>query len=314
LVSKGDFVLKPTGYIDLPGHLGEGGFDHAAVHSGLARMYVAHTANNSLDVIDTKGDRYLHSIPGLAGVAGVLVSEQSDLVFSSNRTENSIALFMPGSESTLEKVTVGLHPNGLAFDEQRGLLLSAHVGDADIPASFTVALVDLTSRQVVTSIPVPGRTRWVIFDPDAELFYVNISSPPQIAVIDPRTPDRVTREIAIPAAGPHGLDMDLPTRRLFCACDDGRLICLNADTGEILAQSPLSGKPDVIFHNLSCGHLYVAVGDPGVIDLFDARTLQLLETVPTEKGAHTLGFDQDRNKIYAFCPLTHRAVVFSDPG
>lgn len=307
-------MLKPTGYVDLPEHLGEGGFDHAAVHPGLARLYVAHTANNSLDVIDTGEDRYLHSIPGLAGVAGVLVSEQSDLIFSSNRAENSIALFMPGSESTLEKVTVGVRPNGLAFDEQRGLLLSAHVGDADIPDSFTVALVDLTARQVVASIPVPGRTRWAIFDPAAEVFYVNISSPSRIAVIDPRIPDRVAREIAIPAAGPHGLDMDLPTRRLFCACDDGMLISLNADTGEMLARASLSGKPDVIFLNPSCGHLYVAVGDPGVIDLFDARTLQLLETVPTEKGAHTLGFDRGSNKIYAFCPATHRAAVFSDPG
>jgi DNA-binding beta-propeller fold protein YncE len=307
-------VLRPTGFVDLPEHLGDGGFDHAAVHTGLARLYVAHTVNNSLDVIDTGEDRYLHSIPGLAGVAGVLVSEQSDLVFTSNRAENSIALFMPGSESTLEKVTVGVRPNGLAFDEQRGLLLSAHVGDADLPASFTVALVDLIGRQVVASIPVPGRTRWAIFDPAAEVFYVNISSPPQIAVIDPRTHDRVVRELAVPAAGPHGLDLDLPTRRLFCACDDGMLICLHADTGEILAQSRLSGKPDVIFHNPSSGHLYVAVGDPGVIDLFDARTLGLLETVPTEKGAHTLGFDQGRSKIFAFCPATYRAAVFFDPG
>jgi DNA-binding beta-propeller fold protein YncE len=307
-------VLKQTGYIDLPGHLGAGGFDHAAVHPGLARLYVAHTANDSLDVIDTGEDAYLHSIPGLTGVAGVLVSEQSDLVFSSNRAENSIAMFMPGSESTLEKITVGIRPNGLAFDEQSGLLLSAHVGDPEIPVSFTVALVDIAGRQVIASIPVPGRTRWAIFDPAAEVFYINISDPPQIVVIDPRASDHVARVIAVPAAGPHGLDLDLTGRRLFCACDDGMLISLNADTGEILAQAPLSGKPDVIFLNPACGHLYVAVGDPGVIDLFDARTLQLLETVPTEKGAHTLGFDQLRHKIYSFLPSTHRAEVFSDPG
>ena len=307
-------MLKQMGYIDLPGHLDAGGFDHAAVHPGLARLYVAHTANDSLDVIDTGEDAYLHSIPGLTGVAGVLVSEQSDLVFSSNRAENSIAMFMPGSESTLEKITVGIRPNGLAFDEQRGLLLSAHVGDPETPGSFTVALVDVIARQVIASIPVPGRTRWAIFDPATEVFYVNISSPPQIVVIDRRAPEKVTRVIAVPAAGPHGLDLDLTGRRLFCASDDGMLVSLNADTGEILAQAPLSGKPDVIFLNPPIGHLYVAVGDPGVIDLFDAHTLQRLETVPTEKGAHTLGFDQLRNKIYAFLPGTHRAEVFSDPG
>jgi ABC-type glycerol-3-phosphate transport system substrate-binding protein len=74
----------------------------------------------------------------------------------------------------------------------------------------------------------------------------------------------------------------------------------------------LSGVPDVIFYNKSYHHLYVAVGDPGVMDVFDTRTLQRLESVVTEKDAHTLGFDAQRNKIYAFLPQTHRAMVFID--
>jgi hypothetical protein len=40
--------------------------------------------------------------------------------------------------------------------------------------------------------------------------------------------------------------------------------------------------------------------------------MQLIETVPTEKGAHTLGFDPDRNRVYAFLPQTHRAQIFQE--
>ena len=305
-------MLKQTGYIDLPEHQGTGGFDHAAVHAGLRRLYVAHTANSALDVLDTDSDTYLHSIPGLSGIAGVLVSETSGWVFTSNRGENSVGMFMPKSESSLEKVSVGIYPNGLAFDDQRGLLLSAHVGDPAIPDSSTVALVDVAGRRVQNTILVPGRTRWTIFDPAAKVFYVNISNPALIAVIDPRVPDRILRVYTIPAEGPHGLDLDLLNHRLFCACDNGVVFTLDADTGEIQAQAALSGKPDVLFYNSTCLHLYVAIGDPGVIDVFDVQTLQRLETVPTEKGAHTLGFDPVRNKIYAFLPNTHRAIVFND--
>ena len=147
----------------------------------------------------------------------------------------------------------------------------------------------------------------------SKVFYVNIANPPQIAVIDPQTPDRIARVFNIPAEGPHGLDLDISDRRLFCACDSGKLFSLDADSGEILAQAPLSGKPDVLFNNPTRRHLYVAVGDPGVIDVFDSLTLQLLETVTTEKGAHTLGFDPLRNKLYAFLPNSHRADVFNDP-
>lgn len=74
----------------------------------------------------------------------------------------------------------------------------------------------------------------------------------------------------------------------------------------------LSGTPDVIFFNPALGRLYVAIGDPGVIDVVDTEAMRRLETVSTEKGAHTLAFDDSRNKVYAFAPQTHRALVFAD--
>jgi hypothetical protein len=51
--------IEHIGYIELPRHDKPGGFDHAAVHGGLGRLYVAHTANSTLDVIDCRAQRYL---------------------------------------------------------------------------------------------------------------------------------------------------------------------------------------------------------------------------------------------------------------
>jgi DNA-binding beta-propeller fold protein YncE len=165
---------------------------------------------------------------------------------------------------------------------------------------------------MIHSIPVPGRTRWTVFDPQAGVFYVNISDPAQIVVIDANHPTTLARSFEIPFAGPHGLDLDLDRRRLFCACDGKKLVSLEASTGRIQDELDLSGVPDVIFFNPARKHLYVAIGDPGVIDVFDTETMGLIETVPTEKGAHTLGFDPERNIVYAFLPQTHRAVVYQD--
>ena len=58
---------------------------------------------------------------------------------------------------------------------------------------------------------------------------------------------RIEFRYAIPSAGPHGLDLDLDSHRLFCACDSGELITLGARSGKVLAQNPLSGSPDVVF-------------------------------------------------------------------
>ena len=140
--------LEHKGYIELPRHDKPGGFDHAAVHGGLGRLYVAHTANSALDIIDCRAQQYLHSTPGLPGVAGALVSEAENLVFTSNRQANAVGILSAVSGDLLGTVPVGLGPNGLAYDPTRNLLLAANVGDPAIPGSETVSLVDT---------PRPGR-------------------------------------------------------------------------------------------------------------------------------------------------------------
>jgi len=303
-----------AGYIDLPPHLTAGGFDHAAVHHRTGRVYVAHTANDAIDIIDGWRRRYLGSISGLAAVAGALVSDEHDLVFTSNRGEDTIGIFSVADDTSVVKVPVGVRPNGLAYDARRRRLLAANVGDPAIPDSFTVSIVDVAANRRVVDVPVAGRTRWAVFDRETEVFHVNIADPPQIVVMDPRDPVAVQRVVPIPSAGPHGLDLDPSTRRLFCACDGQQLIVVHADSGNTMHRAAISGVPDVVFFNAALRRLYVAIGDPGVIEIFDTETMRRRQTVRTEPGAHTLAFDASANTVYAFLPDTHRAVVYVDRG
>jgi DNA-binding beta-propeller fold protein YncE len=293
-------TLERIGEIPLPAHHAPGGFDHAAGHGARREMYVAHTANDALDVIDGSALKYLRSLPGLEGVAGALVSEEHDLVFTST--------------AGLTKVAVGVKPNGLAYDPGRGLLLAANVGDPSRPGSFTVSMVDVRARAMIADIPVAGRTRWTVFDAQAGCFYVNIAEPAQIAIVESASPGRVAGAFPVAAVGPHGLDLDAATRRLFCACDGGALVALDAGTGIELARAELAGSPDVIFFNRARRHLYVAIGDPGSIEVFETDGLRRIEQIRTEPGAHTLGFDQTHDTVYAFLPESHRALVFRDRG
>jgi len=305
-------AMKNVGYIDLPEHRGAGGFDHADIHLPSGRLYVAHTGNDAIDMIDSGRDRYIESMSGLKAVAGALVSEARGLVFTSNRGENTVSVFAPGAERDAFKIEVGVKPNGLAFDSVRGTLIAANVGDPSIPGSHTVSVVDVERRQRIAEVKVPGRTRWAIYDSARQMFFVNIASPARIIAIDARDPTKISKEYEVPAAGPHGLDLDPVTGRLFCACDAGVLLAIDAASGRALGDVALSGAPDVIFLNPQLGRLYVAIGDPGVIDVINVSTMRREEVVPTEAGAHTLALDRKRNKVYAFLPQSHRAAVFVD--
>ena len=303
--------IRHVGFVELPPNVKAGGFDHAAVDESTGRIYVAHTANDAVDVIDVGARRHVRSIPDLPAVAGALVAGP-DLMFTSNRAENTVGLFTTANDARVEKVAVGIRPNGLAYDPQRARLLVAHVGDPGIAGSFTVSVIDVRARKRIADLAVPGRTRWAIYDPVADAFHVNIAEPPQIIVVEAADPVRIRRVAAIPHAGPHGLDIDVTRRRLFCACDAGVLVAVDADSGKLLETHPLSGVPDVVFFNAAFDHLYVAIGEPGVMEVFETAALVRRETVKTEAGAHTISFDPRRNIVCAFLPATHRAAVYAD--
>jgi len=180
--------LLLIGHVALPKHEGKGAFDHAAVHAASGHVYVAHTANDAVDVFDPASRKHLFSVPRLPGVAGVLVSDEAQLVITSNRAENTIGVFAPGPDPQVLKIAVGVQPNGLAYDHGRRLILAANVGDPQIPGSQTISMVDLDAQAMLAEIRVPGRTRWAVYDPDAQVFYVNIADPAQIVIVDARNP------------------------------------------------------------------------------------------------------------------------------
>src|SRR5438876_1159203 len=83
-------------------------------------------------------------------------------------------------------------------------------------------------------------------DRASDAVYANIREPAQIVVIDPAAL-RIERAIDVPAAGPHGLALDGP--RLLCAADAGVLVTLDSRSGRVLAELPLPGEPDVLWHD-----------------------------------------------------------------
>ncbi len=302
--------LVRAGFIPLPPGA-RPGFDHADVYrggAGTGRLYLAHTGAGRVDVIDCDAGVYLRSLPDHPGVAGVLVDAGQDLLFTSDRDAARVSVYRCSDEELLAQVPVGAHPNGLAYDRVRGRLFAFNLGE---PAgqNCTASVIDLDSCRVVSAIALPGRPRWAAYDTATGQIFANIREPAQILAIDPDHL-RIDRAINVPAQGPHGLWID--GQRLFCAADGGSLVVINRDTAAVLATVTLPGAPDVVMHDAGLAHLYVAVGQPGVICVVDTEQFDLLETVPTEDGAHTIAADTQNHAVYAFLPGSGGATIYAD--
>ena len=70
--------------------------------------------------------------------------------------------------------------------------------------------------------------------------------------------------------------------------------------------------PDAIWYNPDRSHLYVAIGQPGVVAVLDTREMAVVQEIATEPGAHTTAFDRARQRLYVFLPRTCVAAVYAE--
>jgi serine/threonine-protein kinase len=300
-------TLVRTGFVRLL-QGAQPGFDHADVYRARRRLFVAHTGADRVDVIDCVRRVHVRTLDDLPGVAGVLVDEEHNLLFTSDRDAARVSVFRCSDEQLVDRVGVGAHPNGLAYDRSRRRLYAFNLGEP-LGKKCTASVIDLESSGVVTELPLPGRPRWALYDEQRDRIYANIRDPAQIVVIDPESCS-IAAQLDVPSEGPHGLSLD--SGRLFCAADGGALVVLDPDTGDVLASLPLPGVPDVVMHDAPEHVLYVAIGDPGVICSFDSSLLRPLGTVETERGAHTTCWDPVGRGLYVFCPESGGAAVYEE--
>ena len=294
-------ALILRGYIDLPAHT-TGGFDHGDVDQASGRVFVAHTANGTIEVVDGVNPIHLATLPDCPEASGVLCVQELGLTFAAARGAGMVLLIDSRSLAIRRKISVGPKPNGLAWDSARRQLLVADVED------FRARIFSLDGDLVATAA-LSGRPRWCVYDRVSDRFLINVREPAAVDVLAAGTGDRVG-SISIPSAGPHGMDLDDAAGQAFVAADGGEVVRLDLATDQPNGATSIEGEPDAIWLNRRRHRLYVAIGKPGVIDVVDTAALSVVEQIQTEEGAHTTAFDPVRERLYVFMPRSCRAAVY----
>lgn len=297
--------LTHTASIPLPPHAPGGGFDHGDVDAATGRVFVAHTAGGTVEVIDGAGMSHDGTIPGCPEASGVLCAPRERRVFAAARGAGTVLVIDADSHGVAGEIIVGPKPNGLAWDRRRGRLLVADVQDS------RARLADPRANTVVRETALPGRPRWCVYDAARDRFLINVRDPACVAVLEAGTA-ALTARWPVSSSGPHGLDLDPERRRAFVACDGGRVVALDLDTGREVAGAAIPGEPDAIWYNPDRLHLYVAIGQPGIVAVLDTREMAVVEEIATEAGAHTTAFDRARQRLYVFLPRTCAAAVYAE--
>jgi DNA-binding beta-propeller fold protein YncE len=295
--------LATVGIIEIPNAAGSA-FDHGAFDPKTRRVFIAHTARDCVKVIDHDAQKHITTLPGFPGAAGAVADNGEILI--TNRGSASLAWVDAVSFRTKAVFKTGARPNGAAIVSRAALGIVACIGDErETP---TLQSLELDSLEQVT-IELPGRPRWCVTDAAAMRVFLCIREPSMVLVAS--LPDlRPVAKWKLPSGGAHGLDIDHSRGRLYAACDDGALVEIDSNSGEVSNVWPITGPPDVTFFNPSSGLVHVAIGEPGLVETIDPRTGDAVRTM-TGAGAHTTVLVPP-DRLYVISPQHGGVLVLSD--
>ncbi len=271
----------------------QGRIDHMSIDLKGQRLFVAALGNDSLEVIDLKANKRVHTIPGLAEPQGIAYVPSTNRLFVANAKDGSVRAFDAASWKMLKSLSYGEDADNLRLDAGSGHLWVGY-GEGAL-GEFDEEVAKLTD------IKLGAHPESFQLEKNGPRIFVNLPASRKIAVVDRKT-GLVSGSWG--TGGPLSnfpMALDEQNRRLFVITRiPARLIVLDTAQGKRVMSLPAIGDCDDVFYDARRRRIY-AIGGEGGISVFqqsDADHYTELGRVKTVGGARTGFYSPELDKLY----------------
>ena len=271
---------------------GEGFWDYLTIDPARHRLFVGRSTR--VQAIDVRSGKVVGEIPDTPGIHGVALAADLGRGFTSNGRDSSVTVFDLNSLATLRRIPIDAQgPDAILYDAVSKRVFTFNGRSRDATA------IDAVSGGVIGNLALGGRPEAAVADGRGKIF-VNLEDSGAVVRFDARSLRIEGRWPLAPGTGPSGLAMDREHRRLFSACDNERMIVLDADSGRMIAAPPIGKGVDGAAFDASEGLVLSSNGEGtlSVIHEDSPERFHLLGHVPTQRGARTLALDPRTHRIY----------------
>ncbi|GAC1592314.1 MAG: hypothetical protein NVS3B8_06030 [Chitinophagaceae bacterium] len=288
-------TLSLKSAIKLPGVTG--GFDLMAIDTKEQRLFLAAEDNHSLEVIDIKKNQALKSIPGFNEPKWVVFRPESNRLYVSTGGDGKVTVLDATTYKVITSFLFKEKCNNLRFDTATQQL---YVG---VGKSFgSIGIIDVKNDKVSGEIPLSDFPKQ--FELNGNRIYVNIPSKNSIEVID-RPVNKVMASWPVTGSSENvPMVLDRIHHRLFVACEPGKFIVYNTETGKPVANLAISKNADGIYLDAEHSLIYISCGE-GFIEVIgqkDADNYMSAGKIPTVQGAGTSLFSPALHQLFLAVP------------
>jgi DNA-binding beta-propeller fold protein YncE len=290
--------LQLVATIPLPGVSGR--IDHLSFDAVHQNLFIAALGNNSIEVVNLKNQKPIHSIKNLDEPQGVVYIPESNSIIVTNGGNGTCDVFDADNFQKVNSIKLSGDADNVRYDST-GKTIYVGYGDGGI------AVIDATNFKLVTEIKLSGHPESFQIDQSAKKIYVNVPAEKQIEIID-LTQNAVTGKWKMTEATSNfPMCLDETNHRLFVGCRHSpKLLIIDAQTGNTTSSYEIDTDVDDIFYNPSTKEIYLSCGS-GYVDVFKqsaANTYTSQGKMATRTGARTSLLIPELNELIVAAPST----------
>lgn len=277
----------------------QGRIDHVSIDTSSNRLFIAALGNNSLEVIDLKQGKRIHSIVGLREPQGVLYLPSENRLYVANGDDGTLRLFDGSSYEPIKSVKLGDDADNVRFDAEKRHIYVGY-------GSGALAVLNEDGAKIA-EIPLDAHPESFQLEKNGPLLFVNLPNSRKVAVVNRTTAAVVTTWGTDSAFSNFPMALDEKNHRLFIACRvPARLLVLDTASGKAIGKFPVVGDSDDVFFDKVRRRIY-ATGGEGRISVFQQEGpdhYRQIADIPTVKGARTSFFSPELNELFVAVPRT----------
>ncbi len=298
--------LKFITSISLPDVSGR--IDHLAFDKTHQIVLVAALGNNTIETVDLKNKKVIHSIKNLHEPQGVVFVSESNTIFVANGDNGECDSFNATIFQKTNTIKLPGDADNVRYDATAKKIYVGY-------GNGGIAIVDATSFTLLNEIQLDAHPESFQIDKDANKIYVNVPDEREIEIIDLQKNVVIDKWKMTEATSNFPMALDSVNHRLFIGCrHPAKLLVIDTQTGKTISAFNIDDDTDDVFYNSNNKEIYVSCGG-GYVNVFkqkDANTYITNGNISVRSGARTSLFIPLLNQLIVAAPshLDKDAVLF----
>jgi hypothetical protein len=288
----------------------QGRIDHMDIDLKGQRLFVAGLENGSLEVVDLKAGKSLRSIPGFKKPQGIAYVPDLNKVFVASGDDGKVRVFRGDTLDLLETIDLELGPNRILYDPQKSVLYVGYGGKDAGKDYGEVGIIDAKTNKLIGDVKVDAHPAELLLDKSGKRLFCFVSPSSKIQVIDTKE-RKVIATWPVSSERPGDGAYDAIGNRLFIGTrKPPQMTAMDADSGKEVSALPTVDGMDGVSFDAKHRRVYVSGGRDAEVGFIysyqqkDADHYELLDKLPTRKGAGTSLWVPELNRFYVGAPAS----------